>query len=164
MQRWHERRTYGRKNWRIAFVVAFGTKLIAGDADTGALFEMSSTFKDDADDPLVPYIVPPTVHAFPQRVTHNALYIDVQRGVGVGEGNPEDVDPEIMVEWSHDGGETFKTQRRIKLGKQGKSLTRVRTNRLGQAPENGRVYRFSWSSKVDMAMYAVSADLTVDAV
>lgn len=163
MQRWHERITYGRKNWRIAFVVAFGTKLIAGDADTGALFEMGPDFKTDAGDPLVSYIIPPTVHAFPQRVTHNALYLDVQRGVGTGQGLPEDIDPEIMVEWSHDGGETYKTQRMLKLGQQGKNLTRVRTNRLGQAPENGRVYRFSWSAKVDRAMYAVSADLEVDA-
>lgn len=163
MQKWHERQTYGRKNWRIAFVLAFGTKLIAGDADTGALFEMSPNFKDDAGDPLISYVIPPTVHAFPQRVSHNALYLDVQRGVGTGQGLPQDVDPEIMIEWSHDGGETYKTQRKIKLGKQGKNLTRIRTNRLGQAPENGRVYRFSWSAKVDRALYAVSADLEMDA-
>ena len=164
MQRWHERQTYGRKNWRIAFVLAFGTKLIAGDADTGAMFEMSPRFKDDAGDPLVSSVTPPTVHAFPQRVTHDALYIDVQRGVGTGQGEPQDIDPEMMVEWSHDGGETFKTQRAIKLGRQGQNLTRVRTHRLGQAPENGRVYKFSWSAKVDRALYAVSADLQMDAV
>ena len=163
MQRWHERQTYSRGNWRIAFVVPFGTKLIAGDADTGALFEMGPQFKDDAGDPLVSSVIPPTVHAFPQRVTHNALYLDVQRGVGTGQGNPQDVDPEIMLEWSHDGGQTFSTQRMIKLGQQGRNLTRIRTHRLGQAPENGRVYRFSWSAKVDRALYAASADLEMDA-
>ena len=40
---------------------------------------MGPQFKDDAGDPLVSSVIPPTVHAFPQRVTHNALYIDVQR-------------------------------------------------------------------------------------
>ena len=129
MQRWHERQTYGRGNWRIAFVVPFGTKLIAGDADTGALFEMGPQFKDDAGDPLVSSVIPPTVHAFPQRVTHNALYLDVQRGVGTGQGDPQDVDPEIMLEWSHDGGQTFSTQRMIKLGQQGRNLTRIQIGR-----------------------------------
>lgn len=164
MQKWHERRTYGQDNWRIAFVVAFGTRLIAGDANTGALFEMGPQFKDDAGDPLVSMVVPPTVHAFPQRVSHNALYIDVQRGVGTGQGAPQDIDPELMIEWSHDGGITYKTQRSVKLGRQGENQRRVRVNRLGQAPENGRVYRFSWSAKVDRALYAVSADLATDAV
>ena len=68
-----------------------------------------------------------------------------------------------MLEWSHDGGQTFSTQRMIKLGQQGRNLTRIRTHRLGQAPENGRVYRFSWSAKVDRALYAASADLEMDA-
>lgn len=162
-QKWHERQSYGRPNWRVSFVVAFGSKLIAGDASTGALFEMSPNFLDDAGEPLVSTVVFPTMTAFPYRVTHNALYIDVQRGVGSGQGDAQDIDPEIMVEWSHDGGETYHVQRRIKLGQQGRSLSRVRTNRLGQAPENGRVYRFSWSAKVDRALYAVSADITKDA-
>ena len=40
-----------------------------------------------------------------------------------------------MLEWSHDGGQTFSTQRMIKLGQQGRNLTRIRTHRLGQAPK-----------------------------
>lgn len=161
-QRWHERISYGQDNWRIAFVVSFGTKQIAGDAQTGALFEMGPQFLDDAGEPLISMIIPPRVAAFPKRLTHNALYLDVQKGVGTGQGNPEDVDPEIMVEWSDDGGETFKTQRQLKLGQQGKNMTRVRTHRLGQSSENGRDYRFSWSAKVRRAMYAIYADITLD--
>jgi hypothetical protein len=158
-QKWHERQTYGRKNWRISFVVQFGTRLIAGDTATGSLFEMGPQFLDDAGDPLVTTVTFPTMTAFPYRTTHNALVIDVQRGVGTGQGDDQDVDPELMVEWSHDGGETFHAQRMLKLGQMGRNLTRVRTHRLGQAPENGRVYRLSWSAKVDRALYAAAVDL-----
>jgi len=162
-QPWHERQTYGQKNWRVSFVVPFGTRLIAGDATSGKLFEMGPQFLDDAGDPLISSIVFPTMTAFPYRVSHNALYIDVERGVGHVTGAPENIDPEIMVEWSHDGGETYHVQRALKLGKQGRNLTRVRTHRLGQAPENGRVYKLSWSAKVDRALYAASVDITQDA-
>lgn len=160
--RWHQRKTYGRPNYRVSFVVQFGNRLIAGDATTGALFDMGPQFADDAGDPLVSTVVLPPVHAFPYRLTHDVLYIDVQRGVGTGQGAPQDVDPSLMLEWSHDGGETFHVQRTLKLGQQGKTLTRVRAHRLGQAPENGRVYRLSWSAKVDRALYAMAVDATKD--
>lgn len=162
MQRWHERKSYGRNNWRIQFVVGFGTKIIAGDSLSGALYEMSNTFTEDAGDPLVSTVVLPRVHAFPYRLTHNSLFIDVQKGVGLGQGASQDIDPELMVEWSDDGGSTYKAQRMLKLGAQGKRMTRVRAHRLGQAGENGRDYRLSWSAKVDRALYEVSADVEKD--
>lgn len=164
MQRWHERQSYGRDNWRISFVVGFGTKIIAGDSISGALYEMSNNFTDDAGDPLVSTIVLPRVHAFPYKLTHNGIFIDVQKGVGTGQGASQDIDPEIMLEWSDDGGATYKGERRIKLGQQGRAMTRVRSFRLGQSQENGRDYRLSWSAKVDRALYEVSADVQQDGV
>jgi hypothetical protein len=162
-QLWHQRQSYGRKNWRVSFVLAFGEKLIAGDATSGALYEMGPQFFDDASEPLISRVVLPPVHGFPYRLQHNAIYIDCQKGVGIGQGEPQDVDPELMLEWSHDGGETFHTPRALKLGQQGKNLTRVRTFRLGQAPQDGRVYALSWSAKVARALYGISADISKDA-
>jgi hypothetical protein len=159
MQRWHERQTYGEKNWQVSFVVGFGTKIIAGDVASGALWEMSSKFTDDAGKPLVSTIVLPRVHAFPYRLRYYSLFLDVQKGVGVGQGAPQDIDPEIIVKWSDDGGATFKGQRALKLGQQGKPMTRVRTHRLGQSGENGRDFHISWSAKVDRALYQVSANV-----
>lgn len=162
-QLWHQRQSYGRNNWRISFVLAFGEKLIAGDALTGSLFEMSPEFFDDAGDPLVSTVVLPPVHGFPFRLQHNALYIDCEKGVGTGQGEPQDIDPEMMLAWSHDGGETYGGERVLKLGQQGRNLTRIRTFRLGQAPQDGRVYRLSWSAKVARALYGISADIEKDA-
>lgn len=157
-QLWHERKSYGLNYWNISTVTAFDGKLIAGDATTGALYEMSADFYDDAGEHLVSEIILPPVHAFPYPLVFNALYIDVQRGVGVGSGDAQDVDPEIMISWSEDGGETFGNERRLKLGQQGKTATRVRAYRLGTSKENGRVFKLSMSAKVARAIYGVSVD------
>jgi hypothetical protein len=163
-QLWHQRQSYGQKNWRVSFVLTFGEKLIAGDSTSGALYEMGPQFFDDAGDPLVSRVVLPPVHGFPSRLTHNALYIDAERNVGTGQGEPQDIDPSIMVDWSDDDGETFGTQRFVSLGQQGSKIKRIRPlTRLGQAKANGRVYRLTWSAKVARALYQCSADISKDA-
>ncbi len=161
--KWHERKSYARNNWKISYVSTFGAKIIAGDIDTGTLYEMSDVFMDEAGQPLISTIVLPPVHAFPARLTFNQFYIDVQRGVGTGQGAVQDIAPFLMFDWSDDGGATYKAQRMLSLGEQGKVMTRVRTTRMGQSDENGRVFRFSVSAKVARAFYAAHADVTKDA-
>lgn len=153
---WHRRKSYGRPDWRVTTVTAFAGKLIAGDADSGKLYEMSAAFTDEAGDPLVTEVITPPVHAFPNEIRHDALFIDLERGVGTGQGDPEDVDPEVMVDWSEDGGATFGNERCLKLGQQGKAVIRVDTWRLGVAPVDGRVYRLRISAKVRRGFYAAS--------
>lgn len=156
---WHERKSYGQPNWKVSTVTSFDGKLIAGDATRGILYEMSADFLDEAGTPLVSEIVLPPVHAFPYPLIFNALYLDVQVGVGTGVGAPEDVDPELMLSWSDDGGETFAGQRLLKLGQMGRKTQRVRTYRLGQSGEDGRVFKISLSAKIRRALYGISADV-----
>lgn len=158
-QFWHERTSYGQSNWKISTVTAFDGKLIAGDATEGKLYEMSADFYDEAGDPLVSELILPPVHAFPYPLIFNTLYIDVQVGVGTGVGDDQDIDPELMVSWSDDGGETFAGQRLLKLGQMGRKTQRVRTHRLGQSGEDGRVFKLSCSAKVRRALYGMSADV-----
>jgi len=157
---WHQRQSYGRNDWRVSFVVQFGEKLIAGDAYSPVIYEMSQNFFDEDGSPLVSTVQMPPVHAFPYKTMHHALYIDAERNVGVAFGNDEDVDPAIMVDWSDDDGNTFKTQKMVSLGRQGQKQKRLQPlTRLGQVGANGRIYRFSWSAKVARALYQCSADI-----
>lgn len=158
-QLWHERKSYGQDNWKVSTVTAFDGKLIAGDATTGKLYEMSADFYDEAGDPLVSEIVLPPVHAFPYPITVDALYIDAQVGVGTGTGDDQDVDPELMISVSTDGGETFAGQRLLKLGQMGKLVT-LTTTRFGQSKRLGFVFKYSISAKVKRALYGSSAEFT----
>jgi hypothetical protein len=160
---WHERASYGQSNWKISCVEEFDGKLIAGDATKPILYHMSPDFADEAGSPLVMSLTLPPVHAFPKLLTLNALYIDCQQGVGTGQGDSQDIDPELMLEVSRDGGATFTAQRMIKLGQQGQSAIRTKTYRLGQADEDGYVFRLSCSAKVARAFYGIMADVESEA-
>jgi hypothetical protein len=156
--RWHQMKSYDRDNWRVSKVVDFDGTLIAGDADSGTLYVMSSDFGDEAGNPLVMEVVPPAVHAFPYRLRFNTAFIDVEAGVGINSDDAEDVSPELMLSWSDDGGATFGAERRIALGVDGQRRTRVRTHRLGTAGEDGRVFKFSISAKVARGLYGLTLD------
>jgi hypothetical protein len=159
---WSNRESYGRSSWRISTVTeAFG-KVIAGDRDSPNLYEMGQSFADEAGDPLIFSVTLPPVSAYPHPVTLHALHIDVERGVGTGTGNAQDINPEIMLEWSKDGGATFVGTRTLTLGQQGKRLTRVVARRLGQSLL-GFTLRISCSAKVARALYGVYAEIEKDA-
>ncbi len=158
--RWHKRQSYGRPDWRVSTVTAFDGKLIAGDAETGTLYEMSPAFYDEAGEPHVLEVITPPIHAFPYRLRHNRLFIDLERGVGTGQGDDQDITPELMVDWSDDGGNTFGNERTVAIGEQGQRMVRVGLLRLGlPRGDNGRVYRFRISAKVRRGFYAASLDV-----
>lgn len=160
---WHRRKTYGLDYWNISCIEEFEGRLIAGDATRPILYEMSPEFYDDAGLPIVSRVQFAPVHVFPYSLTVDEIFFDVEKGVGVGQGAPQDVDPHCMLELSRDGGATFSTQRMLSLGQQGQRLTRVRDKQFGQYGQDGFVAAFSWSGKYARAMYQAAADVTKDA-
>ena len=161
---WSNRKSYGDSKWRISTVTEAFSKVICGDRDRPNFYEMSQSFADEAGDPLVMSVTLPPVTSYPYPITCNALHIDVERGVGTGNGEPQDVDPEIMLYWSKDGGATFAGPRTLKIGQQGKRMQRVTARRLGQAREHGFTFKIECSAKVSRALYGVYADIEKDAV
>ena len=161
---WSNRKSYGDSKWRISTVTEAFSKVICGDRDRPNFYEMSQSFADEAGDPLVMSVTLPPVTSYPYPITCNALHIDVERGVGTGNGEPQDVDPEIMLYWSKDGGATFAGPRTLKIGQQGKRMQRVTARRLGQVTEHGFTFKIECSAKVSRALYGVYAEIEKDAV
>lgn len=153
---WHERKSYARANWRISHAAQFGNSVIFGDDTTGALYRNNPDTNTEAGDFLVCEVWMPPIHAEPYRLRHNALYVDVLPGVGIASGATENADPQLMMDYSDDGGATFSTQRFASLGKQGNRLRRVRFNRLGVA--RNRTYRLSVSAAVVRSLGQISLD------
>lgn len=146
-------------HWRINKVSEFAGKLIAGDRDDANLYEMSASFSDEAGNPLKLSVTLPPVHAYPARLTFNAVHLDVEKGVGVGVGATEDVDPEMVLRVSRDGGYTFATERRLFIGRQGQRTQRIRTHRLGQATPDGLVFQIEAPTRTVRALYQMQADV-----
>lgn len=156
---WHERASYGMDRWRVHQAVEFGGRWIVGDYASPKLYVMSSDAYDEAGDELVMRVQLPAVHAFPDAVTFDALDIDVVPGLGAhpGTGAAQDVDPEIMVRWSDDGGISWGGERRVSTGRMGETVKRVRTTRLGTCRQIGRTFEISASTKTAKGLLGVSA-------
>lgn len=155
---WHERIGYGLTRWSVAFCERFGNDLIAGASASGKLFKMSPDYLDEAGSPLIMTVQTPPVHAFPMRLQMAALYVDFAPGVGLYTGASQDVAPEMMVSWSDNGGQTFGSERRVALGRQGDMLRRGIVRRLGIVGPVGRTFRFSASAAVVRALLGASVD------
>lgn len=159
---WHTRKSDGLANWRIAHVAEFAGLLIAGERDEGNLYDMSDAYADEAGSPLKMVTTFPPVHAFPVPLTFHAFYMDAEKGVGTGQGDDEDIDPELILRWSKDGGATFGQQRALSLGVQGARTKELKTFRLGQSTADGYVFQIECSAKVVRALYQAAVDVVSD--
>lgn len=155
---WHQRESYGLATWKVSDVVKFGSKLIAGDATTGKLYEMSSAVYDEAGDPLVMTVQPPSVHGYPRGVKVNSVYLDVVAGVGAVSSDDDDANPDLMVRHSFDGGHNWSAERHESIGAAGQNLKRVKLRRFGSSKEDGFQFEFKISANVVKAVTGLAVD------
>lgn len=164
---WHTRKStidgVDQPNWRILKVDEFNGIYIAADRDKPILYKMSADYFSEAGNTIKVKVTLPPVNAYPKRITVNSFYIDMEKGVGSdATGDTEDQDPEVILRWSRDGGYTFSTERKFKLGKQGTRTQRLRTYRLGQSNPDGYVFQIEAPSKTVRALYQCMADVVAE--
>jgi len=63
-----------------------------------------------------------------QRVTYHYLQVDMDVGIGASDGS----DPQLIMRYSNDGGNTWSSDRMGSVGTLGEFKKRVRFRRLGQ--------------------------------
>lgn len=153
---WHDRESYRYGRWRASTAVAFASKTIFGDLDTGTLYVSTASDYDEAGRPIVMTMQAAPAHAWPNRLRWNALHCYALPGQGLG---ATEVDPVIMLDWSDDGGHTWSVQRMVSVGQQGQKRTRVITRRLGVAPATGRTFRMSMSAAVARGFVNLAGDV-----
>lgn len=156
---WHDRKSYLSERSRISQVIRFGNKLIAGDADTGQLYQVSRDYFDEAGNPLVMQIVTSPVHMFPYRGRMNGLFLDAATGVGLLNDTDSNENPQILIEWSKDGGKTFPYRRVRYLGRKAKDAHRITPiRRLGRFGHKGLVFRLTIDASVQRLVLAAAMD------
>lgn len=149
-QEWHQRGYYDPDDMDFTayrpqcHAFAFGGlgfgKHLVGDSQTGRILTMKTTLGTDVDGAVIRRVrQAPHLIAGPKkgRVFYDALFIDVQPGLGVEEGQGSD--PVVMLRYSNDGGKTWSNERQASAGAQGQYGTRVHFTRLGSGRD--RVFR-----------------------
>ena len=88
------------------------------------------------------------IYANGQRAFHNRLEMVLETGVGLTTGQGSS--PEIMLEYSDDGGQTYVSMPNRSLGAIGKYESRVVWHNLGASRQ--RVYRASVSDPIKVTL------------
>ena len=162
---WHERESRDANNnsyqrWRgNCFANAYG-RLLIGDAYSGTIAYLDSSTYTELGTTMIGSAVAPPIHSDRKRVFMSRYELDVQSGVGLTTGQGSN--PQVMLDWSDDGGHTWSgIQQWSSIGQIGEYRHRMRWHRKGQARE--RIMRVNLSDPVQRTILAAHADLSVGA-
>lgn len=158
-ERWHERDSRASSislgRWRAQnYVTAYGKHLV-GDYTAGTVWEMSTSVYAEGSESLVKLIQFPPLYAEGKRAFMSSLEVDMEVGVGLTSGQGSD--PQIMLQWSDDGGNTWSNEHFRDIGAIGEYRTRVTWERLGSFRQ--RTIRLSVSDPVRCVIYGAMAEI-----
>ena len=151
---WHERATRDPNlnilhRWDPIYAsYAFG-KVVVGNSRDSKVLTLNLDKYDEYDSrPIVRIRQSPVYWEDLRELFHREFQIDLDTGHGVQTGQGSD--PQGMLQYSDDGGNTWSSERWTGLGKIGQYKTRVRFRRLGRSRE--RVYRFQISDPIKVVL------------
>lgn len=152
---WHNRESYANGGkWRAKNAVTAWGKTVVGDALSGGLFYLDKDTYDEGGEPMIWGMDTPFIHAVGGTGgIVDALHFDVATGVGT-----YDDEALMMLDWSVDGGRTFKGNRELKLGKRGE-IKKVRTRRIGRFGDKGIMFRIRVSDAVIRGITEIAASI-----
>mgnify|MGYP003652576324 CR=1 FL=1 len=133
--------------------ITFNTKFYAADSTTGGVFELLTNVYTDNGTPIKRQVTTRHVHADGNMFTIDELLLDMETGVGLNTG--QGIDPQMMLQVSHDGGRTFGVEKWRSMGAIGQYMSRVMWRRLG----GGRdfVFQFTCTDPVKFTILKGSA-------
>ena len=112
-----------------------------GDSRSGKIYRQSSQLYSYDGAAIHRERVTPHAADEKRNITFSSLELDVETGVGLQSGQGSD--PQIMMQYSNDGGRTWSSERWIPIGAVGQYRTRVAWNRCGSARD--RVFRVKYT-------------------
>ncbi|MBB6424943.1 hypothetical protein [Sphingopyxis sp. JAI128] len=118
---WHDRRSLGRANYRVGFATSCYGRTIMADAYTGKLYVPSLSVNTEDGDEIPMEILLPSVQS--QRAKQTLYSYECQLQAGVG--NSVEADPQMILQYSRDGGNTWSPELTRAMGKVGEYLTRA---------------------------------------
>jgi len=157
---WHERAYNNlwslerdRADWHA---VAHGLNVV-GDYEDGRIYALDPEYYTDGGTSIVRERTSPHVSKGLNRLFHSRFQLDMETGVGI-DGSGQGSDPQVMLQYSDDGGSSWSTERWTGCGAIGARKTRVIWNRLGSSRD--RVYRIRIADPVKTVL--IGAELAVE--
>lgn len=155
-QAWHERASGDDNEYRHRSncQMTFNNEVIVGDFENGKLYAFDLTVYSDSG-AIQKWLrswraLQPGQNNL-KRTAHHSLQLDCESGVGLitGQGS----DPQVMLRWSDDGGNTWSSEHWSSMGGIGEYGRRVFWRRLGMTLKlRDRVYEVSGTDPVKIAI------------
>lgn len=154
---WSQRQSFELGRWRSQnHVKAFGKNLV-GDSQSGKLFELNPDVFTEDGGVLKRTVTSPPIHSGVNRLAMTRLDLVFESGVGLTTGQGSD--PQVMLQWSDDGGRTWSDEHWRGIGKKGEYGDRARWFAMGQFRE--RVLRVEMTDPVRFALIHADAEIKV---
>lgn len=153
-QQWHERAwadpTTGEltRHRAATYSNAFSQHMM-GDWETGTLYTSDPTDYTDAGNPIHRIRISPHGSNDLERVFYSYFQVDMETGVGL-DGNGLAQNPQIVMQYSNDGGHTWSYERTKSVGPIGKTKRRAFWNKCGQGRD--RVWKIKISDPVKVVL------------
>lgn len=156
--KWHSRKSYGLDRWRMSCHAQIGQSHIFGDYNSNVLYVSDPSLFTENGQPIATEIVTPPVHMFPNPFTIDTLYMDVMTGVGVNSDTDSDANPQLMLDYSDDGGASFGGLRHVDLGADGQKYVNLDERAFGRFTYNGVSFRLRCSAAVAKGILQLAVD------
>jgi len=160
-QLWHERAwrnpaDASLNRHRSNCQMAFAGKIIVGDWENGNLYALSLDAYDD-NGAILPAIrqAPHFASGDNTWMIFDRWWLDMETGIGLVTGQGSD--PQVMIEWSDDGGHTFPNQQWVSAGKVGEYRRRAVLRRGGKSRD--RVWRATITDPVKRVLIGAGANI-----
>jgi len=142
--------------WRARGVTASGQTVVVGDYANGKLYLLDLDTYTDNDvtlprERIAPFLFPNAN----QWIRLHEAELACQNGVGLSSGNDEDVDPEVELSVSRDGGQTWISAGTARLGALGEYTTRTIWHRLGRFRSDRGLVKIRQTAAVKCAWYGL---------
>lgn len=152
---WHERISWDptgdEAKWRANCSVHAYQKTMIGDANSGKIGFFDRAIHTEFGDPVRMILVAPPIHGDGLLGTMPLFEIDMKTGVGIASGQGSD--PQVMLDWSDDGGETWVSPQLWRtMGAIGAHSTRIQWDQLGEFYQ--RTLRLEISDPVQRVLIA----------
>ena len=152
-QLWHERETDG-DDWRAHYYIYVNDTHYMADSLTGKIGKLSGREYKDFDDVHRVEVTSPPIHSEGRWIEFERLEVDFDMGRGT-----LTLDPQAMLQWSDDGGNTWSSEYWRPIGKEGQYEKRAVWWNLGRSRD--RVFRLSFADPTPFTLIQASADISI---
>jgi len=152
---WHERAYLenSEQTRHLANFHSFAYRVhVVGDYSSGKLYKLDEDERTDNGQPIRRERIAPHISESTKRISHKSFQLEVETGQG-----SESESPDVVLQWSDDGGYTWSNEKTASLGLTGEFKKRVIWRRLGSSRD--RVYKVAITSRVKADLISANLEL-----